>query len=77
MIAALMVFQSSTFLASVNELSPCIDLVTDNKEVFLAELAALKHRRIPKTHTPLDGLKWHSDANFFMWLAIRVTYSRQ
>ena len=29
-----------------------------------AQLAAQKHRRILKTHTPLDGLKWHSDAKY-------------
>ena len=64
MIAALLVFQSSTFPAPLNELSPWIDLVTDTKEVIHAQLSAQQHRRILKTHTPLDGLKWHSHAKY-------------
>ena len=64
MIAALLVFQSSTFPAPLNELSPWIDLVTDTKEVIHAQLSAQQHRRIFKTHTRLDGLKWHSDAKY-------------
>ena len=29
-----------------------------------AQLCAQQHRRIFKIHTPLDGLKWHSDAKY-------------
>ena len=64
MIVALLVFQSSTFPAPLNELSPWVDLWTDTKEVMHAQLGAQKHRRILKTHTPVDGLKWHSDAKY-------------
>ena len=64
MIAALLVFQSQTFPAPLNELSPWVDLVTDTKEVMHAQLAAQTHRRILKTHTPLDGLSWQKDAKY-------------
>ncbi|MAI59132.1 MAG: sulfotransferase [Rhodobacteraceae bacterium] len=62
MIAALLVFQNTIFPAPLNELSPWIDLVTDTREVMHKYLAAQNHRRILKTHTPLDGLNWKDDA---------------
>ena len=58
MIAALLVFKSPKFPSPLNELSPWIDLVTEAKEVMHAQLAAQQHRRILKTHIPLDGLTW-------------------
>ena len=64
MIAALLVFQSPDLSAPLNELSPWVDLVTDPTEQLHARLAAQTHRRILKTHTPLDGLTWHEDARY-------------
>jgi len=64
MIAALLVFQSPDLPAPLNELSPWVDLVTDTKEEMHARLAAQTHRRILKTHTPLDGLTWHPSARY-------------
>ena len=64
MIAALLVFQTPDLPAPLNELSPWVDLVTDSKEAAHARLAAQTHRRILKTHTPLDGLTWHADAKY-------------
>ena len=64
MIAALLVFKSPKSPSPLNELSPWTDLVTDAKEVKHAQLAAQQHRRILKTHTPIDGLTWQSDTKY-------------
>jgi aryl sulfotransferase len=56
MICALLVFQSPELPAPLWELSPWLDwLVTPCSDV-LARLAAQRHRRFIKTHTPLDGI---------------------
>ena len=64
MIAALLVFQTPNLPVPLNELSPWVDLVTDTTEEMHARLAAQSHRRILKTHSPLDGLTWHEDARY-------------
>ena len=64
MIVALLVFQELDFPLPLNELSPWIDLVTDSIEEMHKRLSAQRYRRILKTHTPLDGLKWHADARY-------------
>jgi aryl sulfotransferase len=56
MIAALLVFQTPELPAPLAEISPWLDwLITPRDEVY-ARLAAQQHRRIIKTHTPLDGI---------------------
>jgi aryl sulfotransferase len=56
MIGALLVFQRPELPAPLAELSPWLDwLITPRDEVY-AHLAAQQHRRIIKTHTPLDGI---------------------
>jgi aryl sulfotransferase len=56
MICALLVFQTPAFPQPLADLSPWLDwLITPEAEVY-ARLAAQRHRRIIKTHTPLDGL---------------------
>jgi aryl sulfotransferase len=56
MILALLVFQTPELPARLAELSPWLDSrVVPRSEVF-AQLAAQRHRRFIKTHTPLDGL---------------------
>ena len=56
MICALLVFGTPELPAPLAELSPWLDhLVAPQEEVF-ALLAAQRHRRFIKTHTPLDGL---------------------
>lgn len=56
MICALLVFGISDLPSPLPTLSPWLDwLVLDENEVF-DRLAAQTHRRIVKTHTPLDGL---------------------
>ena len=66
MIAALLVFQTPDLAQPLNEISPWLDLVTDAKEAAHARLAAQTHRRVLKTHTPLDGLKWHESAKYLV-----------
>lgn len=63
-IAALLVFQTPDLPQPLDENSPWLDLVTGAKETTHARLAAQTHRRVPKSHAPLDGLKWHESANF-------------
>ncbi|MFI6230150.1 sulfotransferase domain-containing protein [Micromonospora echinospora] len=56
MICALLVFQTTELPAPLVRLSPWLDwLVTPQQQVF-DQLAAQRHRRFVKTHTPLDGL---------------------
>jgi len=56
MICALLIFQDSNLPAPLAEISPWLDwLVRPRDEVFAA-LAAQRHRRFIKTHTPLDGI---------------------
>jgi hypothetical protein len=56
MICALLVFRTPDLPAALSTLSPWLDwLLVPRDEVF-ATLAAQRHRRFIKTHTPLDGL---------------------
>ncbi len=56
MICALLVFQTPELPAPLSQLSPWLDwLVVPQRQVY-AELAAQRHRRFIKTHTPLDGV---------------------
>jgi aryl sulfotransferase len=64
MICALLIFRTPELPALLAQLSPWLDhLIVPRDEVY-AQLAAQKHRRFIKTHTPLDGIP----------LAPRATY---
>ena len=56
MICALLVFQTPRLPAPLGELSPWLDWQTVPREELFARLAAQPHRRIIKSHTPLDGI---------------------
>ena len=56
MICALLVFQTPRLPAPLGELSPGLDWQTVPREELFARLAAQPHRRIIKSHTPLDGI---------------------
>jgi hypothetical protein len=56
MICALLVFQTPELPATLAELSPWLDRLTEPREQVYARLEAQRHRRFVKTHTPLDGL---------------------
>src|SRR3978361_433984 len=56
MVCALLVFQSSDLPAPLSALSPWLDWLVTPWEEVSPRLAAQRHRRFIKTHTPLDGI---------------------
>lgn len=56
MICALLIFGDPGLPGPLTELSPWLDIQTDTTQNVLATLAAQRHRRFIKSHTPLDGL---------------------
>lgn len=56
MICALLVFQTPELPAPLPQLSPWLDWLVEPRDAVLARLAAQRHRRFIKTHTPLDGV---------------------
>jgi hypothetical protein len=56
MMCALLVFRSSDLPAPLAEVSPWLDWSVEATDVVRNRLASQTHRRIIKTHTPLDGL---------------------
>ncbi|MEV7427886.1 sulfotransferase domain-containing protein [Streptomyces sp. NPDC091212] len=61
MMCALLIFQTPDLPQPLEDLSPWLDQPTwldrlRSQEEVYARLAAQKHRRVIKTHTPLDGL---------------------
>ncbi len=56
MICALLVFQTAELPAPLGDLSPWLDRLTVPRGDLLDRLAAQRHRRIIKSHTPLDGI---------------------
>jgi hypothetical protein len=64
MICALLIFQTSEFYASLDLISPWLDMLTRDIDSVVADLDAQRHRRFIKTHTPLDGLPWRDDVTY-------------
>jgi aryl sulfotransferase len=56
MICALLIFQTENFPEPLPRLSPWLDRTTVPLQEILARLGAQTHRRLIKTHTPLDGI---------------------
>jgi aryl sulfotransferase len=56
MICALLIFGDARLPRPLTELSPWLDVQTDTISNVRAALAAQRHRRFIKSHTPLDGL---------------------
>ncbi len=56
MVCALLVFQTPDLPAPLAEISPWVDWEVEPVDAVRARLEAQEHRRILKTHTPLDGL---------------------
>jgi hypothetical protein len=56
MLCALLVFQSPELPAPLSTLSPWLDWLLVPWEEVASRLAAQRHRRFIKTHTPLDGV---------------------
>lgn len=64
MLCALLVFDGADLPAPLEQLSPWLDMLDRPVEEVHATLAAQAHRRIIKTHTPLDGLPLHDDVQY-------------
>jgi hypothetical protein len=64
MICALLVFQKTEFHLPLAEISPWMDLKGHTAEKVHGMYAVQDHRRIIKTHTPLDGLPWFPEATY-------------
>ncbi len=65
-ICALLIFQALELPAPLAELSPWLDhLIVPRDEVY-ARLAAQQHRRVIKTHTPLDGIPLDPRATYIV-----------
>lgn len=63
-ICALLVFGDPVLPAPLTELSPWLDIKTDTIANVFAALAAQRHRRFIKTHTPLDGLPFDDQVTY-------------
>ena len=56
MICLLLVLRDPALPAPLAELSPWLDWLVEERSEVLARLDAQQHRRVIKTHTPLDGV---------------------
>jgi aryl sulfotransferase len=66
MICLLLVFGRSELPDRLGRLSPWLDWLVEPEEDVLARLAAQTHRRVIKTHTPLDGVPLHPRATYIV-----------
>ena len=66
MICALLVFQDPELPEPLGRLSPWIDWLGTPGHDLYARLAAQKHRRFVKTHTPLDGIPLDARATYIV-----------
>lgn len=66
MLCALLIFDGPEFPEPLAELSPWLDACTRPLAEVTAALAAQTHRRIIKTHTPLDGVPLRADVLYIM-----------
>jgi hypothetical protein len=66
MLCALLIFDGPVFPAALDEVSPWLDMNIRPLGEVTAALAAQTHRRIIKTHTPLDGLPLHPEATYLV-----------
>ncbi len=66
MICALLIFQTPELPAPLAQLSPWLDHLVAPREEVYAQLAAQKHRRFIKTHTPLDGIPLDPRATYIV-----------
>ncbi len=63
-ICALLIFQTPELEVSPASISPWIDAAFSPIEDVLALLESQSHRRIIKTHTPLDGIPYFEDCQY-------------
>ena len=63
MIVALLVLQTPD-IGNLARVSPWLDMLTREHAEVLADLEAQTHRRLIKSHTPLDGLPFDPDVTY-------------
>jgi hypothetical protein len=66
LICALLIFQDPHLPAPLARLSPWLDSLTTPRDQVYDLLAAQRHRRFIKTHTPLDGLPLDRRATYIV-----------
>jgi aryl sulfotransferase len=66
MICALLVFQTVDLPAPLAQLSPWLDWLTTGQRQMYDQLAAQRHRRFIKTHTPLDGVPIEPEVSYLV-----------
>ena len=66
MLCALLIFDGPAFPAPLEKMSPWLDNCIRPLAEVTAALAAQTHRRVIKTHTPLDGLPLHADVTYLV-----------
>jgi aryl sulfotransferase len=66
MICTMLVLRSSQLPAPLAEISPWLDWLGQPKERVFERLADQQHRRVVKTHTPLDGLPLHPQVQYIV-----------
>ena len=66
MICALLIFQTSEFPTRLADLSPWLDWLGLPRDEVVARLEVQTHRRIIKTHTPLDGIPLDPRATYIV-----------
>jgi len=64
MLCALLIFDGPDFPAPLDEASPWLDMCNRPLAEVRAVLAAQRHRRFIKTHTPLDGLPLRPEVTY-------------
>src|SRR5947199_5816602 len=64
MICALLIHRTRDLPAPLALLSPWLDMRTTAIEEVLANLEAQQHRRVFKTHTPLDGAPFFENVTY-------------
>lgn len=66
MICALLIFKTPDLPAPLAQLSPWLDWVGVPQDALFSRLAAQQHRRLIKTHTPLDGIPLSSEVTYLV-----------
>lgn len=66
MICALLVHRTASLPAPLAELSPWLDWLVRPRNEVVAALEAQEHRRVIKTHTPLDGVPIDPRAHYIV-----------
>jgi len=66
MICAVLVLGTPDLPGPLSDLSPWLDQITKQRDEVIADLEAQPHRRVIKTHTPLDGIPLDPRATYIV-----------